>query len=230
MNEPSSARSSSGASCDKRRYLLSILSLGNSIAPNFVYGGRESSVLPRADQRHHPSKDGVAGASATWHIFVSYKSISADEPLRERRPCEPRRITLPRTLVNKGKKRIGASVTPPSSRVPLGYGHFFRPPGEVSLFCPGGHFPEDVVAGLPLPGPSLIAANATPDTDMLSAITTAAINNIMRFLIPSHPLSLIAVNTIGPRRDAWRGRHTLKPHPFCYVLGGGALSLGLSVS
>jgi hypothetical protein len=94
---------------------------------------------------------------------------------------------------------------PRSSRVPLGYGHFFRPPGEVSLFCPGAHLPEGVRSGLPLPGPSFIAANATPDNDMLSAITTAAINNIMRFLIPSHPLSLIAVNTIGPRRDACRG-------------------------
>jgi hypothetical protein len=43
---------------------------------------------------------------------------------------------------------------------------------------------------------------------MLSAITTAAINNERRFLIPSHPLSLIAVNTIGPRRDACRGSST----------------------
>ena len=92
---------------------------------------------------------------------------------------------------------------PRSSRVPLGYGHFFKPPGEVSLFCPGGHLPEDVVAGLPFPGPSLIAANATPDSDMLSAITSAAINNVMRFLIPSHPLSLVAVNNTGPKRDAW---------------------------
>src|SRR5829696_2038425 len=79
MNEPSSARSSSGASRAKRRYFLSILSLGNSIAPNFVYRGRESSVLPRVDQRNHPSKDGVAGASAIWHIFVNHVSISGDE-------------------------------------------------------------------------------------------------------------------------------------------------------
>ena len=26
-----------------------------------------------------------------------------------------------------------------------------------------------------------------------------------------------------------QGEHVLKPHPFCYVLGGGALSLGLSL-
>jgi hypothetical protein len=80
-----------------------------------------------------------------------------------------------------------------SSRVPLGYGHFFRPPGEVSLFCPGAHLPVGVVSGLPFPGPSFIAANATPDIDMLSAITSAAINNVMRFLILSHPLSLARV-------------------------------------
>jgi hypothetical protein len=78
---------------------------------------------------------------------------------------------------------------PQSSRVPLGYGHFFRPPGEVSLFCPGGHLPEDVVAGLPLPGPSLIAAKARPDIDMLSAITSAATNNVTRFLILSPPFA-----------------------------------------
>jgi hypothetical protein len=58
-----------------------------------------------------------------------------------------------------------------------------------------------VRSGLPLPGPSFIAANATPDTDMLSAITSAAINNVMRYLIFS-PLSLIVLDTIGPRRDA----------------------------
>src|ERR671921_780518 len=83
---------------------------------------------------------------------------------------------------------------PRSSRVPLGYdGHFFRPPGEVSLFCPGAHLPVGVVSGLPFPGPSFIAANATPDIDMLSAITSAAINNVMRFLIVSPPLSLARV-------------------------------------
>jgi hypothetical protein len=91
---------------------------------------------------------------------------------------------------------------PRSSRVPLGYGHFFRPPGEVSLFCPGAHLPEGVRSGLPFPGPSFIAAKATPDTDMLKAITTAAISNVMRFRIFSHPLSLIVLDIIGPRRDA----------------------------
>jgi hypothetical protein len=64
--------------------------------------------------------------------------------------------------------------------------------------------PEDVVAGLPFPGPSVMAANATPDNDMLSAIMSAAINNKRRFLIPSHPLPLIDVNNIGPKRDAGR--------------------------
>src|SRR5919112_5114188 len=114
---------------------------------------------------------------------------------------------------------------PRSSRVPLTYGHFFRPPGEVSLFCPGAHLPVGVVSGLPFPGPSFIAANATPDTDMLSAITSAAINNAMRFLILSHPLSLARVlNTIGPRRDAWWAEaNAIKPHPSRYVWGRGSL-------
>ena len=44
------------------------------------------------------------------------------------------------------------------------------------------------------------------------------------------PLSLIVLSTIGPMRDAWRVKaHATKPHPFRYV-GGGALSLGLSLS
>src|SRR5215203_2502469 len=102
MNEPSSARSSSGASSDKRRYLLSILSLGNSIAPNFVYRGRESSVLPRVDQRNHPSKDGVAGASAIWHIFVNHVSISGDELLRTPFRRSSSKNLFPRTPVDKG--------------------------------------------------------------------------------------------------------------------------------
>src|SRR5215217_1145804 len=147
----------------------------------------------------------------------------------ELEPSGLRRIPLPRTSVNKGKKRIGhdSSPDPPEH---LSYGHFFRPPTDVSLFCPGGHLPEAVVSGLPFPGPSWIAANAKPDMDMLSAITSAATNNVTRFLISSHPLSLTrALNTIGPKRDAWGRRHMVKPHPFRYVLGGGALSLGLSM-
>jgi 2-phosphoglycerate kinase len=54
--------------------------------------------------------------------------------------------------------------------------------------------PEAVVSGLPFPGPSLIAANATPETDIVSAITTAAINNVMRFLVSSHLLSFCPKN------------------------------------
>jgi hypothetical protein len=47
----------------------------------------------------------------------------------------------------------------------------------------------------------------------------------------SHPLSLIVLNTISPKREThMEGEaHAMKPHPFCYVLGGGALSLGLSI-
>ena len=104
---------------------------------------------------------------------------------------------------------------PRSSRVPLGYGHFFRPPGEVSLFCPGAHLPVGVVSGLPFPGPSFIAANATPDNDMLSAITSAATNNEMRFLIFSPPSADSPHHHRPLERDAWRGQaHAIKPHPF----------------
>jgi hypothetical protein len=59
----------------------------------------------------------------------------------------------------------------------------------VSLFSPAGHLPDDVVAGLPLPGPSLIAANATPVNDIVSAMVSAATNNVMRLRLRflSHP-------------------------------------------
>ena len=72
-------------------------------------------------------------------------------------------------------------------------------------------------------------AAAAPPKDIDTASISAVINNVIRLFIFSHPLSLIVLNTISPKRDAWRGRHTLKPHPFCYV-GGEALSLGLSLS
>ena len=100
---------------------------------------------------------------------------------------------------------------PRSSRVPLGYGHFFRPPGEVSLFCPGAHLPEGVRSGLPFPGPSFIAANAT----------SAATNNVIRFLILSHPLSLIVLDTIGPRRDARWAEAQAKAPPLLLCEGVG---------
>jgi hypothetical protein len=66
-------------------------------------------------------------------------------------------------------------------------------------------------------------AAAAPPNDMVSANISAVINNEMRFFIFSHPLSLIVLNTIGPKRDARRGRHTLKPHPFRYVRGWSSL-------
>jgi hypothetical protein len=95
------------------------------------------------------------------------------------------------TSVNKGiKKGIGARSDSPDSPTHLGYyPHFFNPPGDVSLFCPAGHLPEEVVFGLPFPFPSSIAANATLPNDIVSAITTAAINNVMRFFIfsPAFP-------------------------------------------
>ena len=66
-------------------------------------------------------------------------------------------------------------------------------------------------------------AAAAPPKDMLSANIRAVINNVIRLFIFSHPLSLIVLNTISPKRDAWRGRHTLKPHPFCYLRRWGSL-------
>jgi hypothetical protein len=66
-------------------------------------------------------------------------------------------------------------------------------------------------------------AAAAPPKDMLSASISAVINNVIRLFISSHPLSLIVLNTISPKRDAWRGMHTLKPHPFCYLRGWGSL-------
>jgi hypothetical protein len=42
-----------------------------------------------------------------------------------------------------------------------------------------------------LPGPKL-PANAAPENDIVSAIVSAAINNVIRFLICSHLLSLLA--------------------------------------
>src|SRR5215211_7233145 len=119
---------------------------------------------------------------------------------------------------------------PRSSRVPLGYGHFFRPPGEVSLFCPGAHLPVGVRSGLPLPGPSFIAANATPDNDMLSAITSAAINNVMRFLIFSPPFANSPQHH-RPKERRMRGggtRYKAPPLLLC-VRGRGSLFRALCV-
>src|SRR5207248_7933653 len=67
------------------------------------------------------------------------------------------------------------------------YEHFFRPPGEVSLFCPDGHLPDGFVCGLPLPGPTVIAAAATP-VDAASANTDTS--SAMRFFIGQTSLSM----------------------------------------
>ena len=82
-----------------------------------------------------------------------------------------------------------------AAAVPLGrppsqsaghYGHFFRPPGDVSLFCPGEHLPDPFVSGLPAPLPSLIAADATP----LAARAMHDASTTMRFFTVSPPLAL----------------------------------------
>ncbi len=63
-------------------------------------------------------------------------------------------------------------------------------PGVV-VVCPGGwHLAPGSFGPLSLaPGPKL-PANAAPETDIVNAISTAATNNVMRFLISSHLLSL----------------------------------------
>ena len=73
-----------------------------------------------------------------------------------------------------------STATPFGSRVP--YGHFFRPPVEVSLFCPAGHLPDAFVSGFPAPGPGEMGAVATP----LAASAMAAANSAMRFFT-AHP-------------------------------------------
>src|SRR5215217_9089651 len=74
------------------------------------------------------------------------------------------------------------------------------------------------------PAGALAANAATLPKDIVSAIASAAINNVMRFLIASHPLSLVAFNNTGPKRETHGGRrHTLKPHPL--LRRGAGLSL-----
>jgi hypothetical protein len=104
--------------------------------------------------------------------------------------------------VNRGKKKgqdcyaPALDSSPDSSTWLRSYGHFFRPPGDVSLFCPGAHLPVGLVSGLPLPGVTVCAANATPENDIVSANISAANNNEMRLrigplssLIVSHPVA-----------------------------------------
>ena len=62
---------------------------------------------------------------------------------------------------------------------------------------------------------------------MVSANISAVINNEMRFFIFSHPLSLIVLNTIGPKRDARRGAEAHGEAPPLSLCEGVGLSLGL---
>ena len=55
------------------------------------------------------------------------------------------------------------------------------------------------------PACGLSANAAAPPKDMLSASISAVINNVIRLFIFSHPLSLIVLNTISPKRDAYGG-------------------------
>ena len=69
-------------------------------------------------------------------------------------------------------------------------------------------------------------AAAAPPKDMLSANISAVINNVIRLFIFSHPLSLIVLNTIGPKRDA-RGAEAHGEAPPLSLCEGVGLSLGL---
>ena len=97
------------------------------------------------------------------------------------------RTPIPRRWVNKGQERHkkeerGQRLWPRSSYVPS-----YLQPGVV-VVCPGGwHFAFPACGPPPLlPGPKDGAANATVPNDIVSAIASAAINNVMRFLIASH--------------------------------------------
>ena len=142
-------------------------------------------------QRRHTSRRLGISVSARWLLLLGVD-------FGERRACELRRIPLLGTWVNKGKKREPGQRLRPDTPTHLRYyGHFFKPPGDVSLFCPPAHLPCGLVSGLPLPGVTVCAAKATPDNDMLSAIISATTNIVMRFLIPSHLLPFIQKDTVG---------------------------------
>jgi hypothetical protein len=73
------------------------------------------------------------------------------------------------------------------------YGHFFRPPVEVSLFCPAGHLPDAFVSGFPAPGLGEMAAVATP----LAASAMAAANSAMRFFTAHPPVGRHWTSKVG---------------------------------
>src|SRR5438105_12622377 len=74
----------------------------------------------------------------------------------------------------------------------VAYAHFFTRPGEVSLFCPDGHLPVEFVCGLPLPGPTVIAAvagaavMASADADNTTASILRRMCTSLRWLPSSH--------------------------------------------
>jgi hypothetical protein len=139
--------------------------------------------------------------------------------LVERGRTVPSRLarTRPRSALASGEPRQGAHVLHLKSPSPAGRetngrrarprpaarskstvrqsAHFFRPPFDVSVFCPGGHLPVGFLSGLPRPGPSSIAAYETP----LKANAIADARATMRFFMLSHPLSLHALRGARPR-------------------------------
>ena len=112
----------------------------------------------------------------------------------------PKRVKSPSTRVLRnlgGKKRIGAIDKPRFFCVSLSYyGHFFKPPTDVSVFCPGGHLPEPgAVSGLPLPGPSLTANAGAAITSIIATIHRATMN------IPNMRFTTVSPPSLGSRSE-----------------------------
>src|SRR3954453_13840502 len=92
------------------------------------------------------------------------------------------------------RKGAASRRTPPRLALALSYGHFFWPPGDVSLFWPPGHLPAAFVCGFPLPGPTVIAADATP----LAANTIADARSATCFFMLSLSLACPLVPRLYP--------------------------------
>jgi hypothetical protein len=79
--------------------------------------------------------------------------------------------------------------------LPGDYGHFFRPPVDVSLFWPGEHLPEPFVSGFPAPGPSFIAASAGADAVANAAVAKSSAVSLRAFLMSPPSMRSLACGT-----------------------------------
>jgi hypothetical protein len=136
--------------------------------------------------------------------------------------------------VNKEKRRR-TGVLAPTPQLSLlevskrHYYYYYFGPGHFGWLLSLSHG-----FALPLKCPEFPAcglsakAAAAPPKDIDSASISAVINNVIRLFIFSPPFAHSPQHH-RPKERRMEGRHTLKPHPFCY-LRGGALSLGLPLS